>query len=107
MSTKLAKMMIDAHVRSGLTERQIGAKHGFSQQAFSTWKTGVVPRPSMHSRIAEFLNISTDDVAELSRAGSNQDQLDAMSAVCGPLLAPIILRELSSMGWTIVRSAKI
>ncbi|WP_157784630.1 XRE family transcriptional regulator [Sinorhizobium fredii] len=64
--TRLTQMLLNQQNKSGLTESEIGAQHGFSQQAFSTWKAGVVPRPKMYPAIASFLRISVDQVAELA-----------------------------------------
>jgi len=49
-----------------MTESELGAKYGFSQQAFSSWKAGVVPRPKMYAGLAEFLRISVDQMSELA-----------------------------------------
>jgi hypothetical protein len=64
--TRLAQMIINEHIRSGLTERELATRHGFSQQALQTWKKGAVPRPVMFPALASYLNISVDQVAELA-----------------------------------------
>ncbi|MBC7149045.1 MAG: XRE family transcriptional regulator [Rhizobium sp.] len=52
--------------KSGLTEAELSAKYGFSQQAFNSWKTGVAPRPKMYPAIGAFLGINVDDVEMLA-----------------------------------------
>jgi|GEM_PF-4782701 len=64
--TRLAQMVVNEHNRSGLTERELAAKYGFSQQALQTWKKGAVPRPVMFPALAAYLGISVDQIAELA-----------------------------------------
>lgn len=65
-NTRLAQMLKHQQNKSGLTEAELSAKYGFSQQAFNSWKTGVAPRPKMYSAISAFLNASIEDVAMLA-----------------------------------------
>lgn len=65
-NTRLAQMLKHQQNKSGLTEAELSAKFGFSQQAFNSWKTGVAPRPKMYSAIGAFLNASVDEVAMLA-----------------------------------------
>lgn len=65
-NTRLAQMLKHKQNQDGLTEKELSAKHGFSQQAFNSWKTGVSPRHKMFPAIAAFLGISVDDVAMLA-----------------------------------------
>lgn len=64
--TRLAQMVVNEHNRSGMTERDLAAKYGFSQQALQTWKKGAVPRPVMYPALAAYLGVSVDQVAELA-----------------------------------------
>ncbi len=59
-------MLLNEQNRRGMTESELGARYGFSQQAFSSWKAGVVPRPKMYAALAEFLQISVDQISELA-----------------------------------------
>lgn len=65
-NTRLAQMLRHRQNTCGMTEAEISAKFGFSQQAFNSWKTGVAPRPKMFPAIAAFLNASVDDVSMLA-----------------------------------------
>jgi hypothetical protein len=58
-------MLINEQTRQGLTDREVSAKFDWLQQTFSRWKMGSLPRPHMFASIANFLQISTDMVAEL------------------------------------------
>lgn len=81
--TRLAQMIVNEHNRSGMTERELASRHGFSQQALQTWKKGAIPRPVMYPAIAAYLRISVDQVAELAeeaKAGSGSTKLPDMGA---------------------------
>lgn len=82
-NTRLAQMLRHRQNTCGLTEAELSAKYGFSQQAFNSWKTGVAPRPKMFPAIAGFLNASVDDVAMLAaeaKASSGTTKLPDMGA---------------------------
>ena len=82
-NTRLAQMLGNSQMRSGLTEAEIGERHGFSQQAFSTWKAGTVPRQKMYAAIASFLQISVEQLAELveeAKVSSGNTRLPDMGA---------------------------
>jgi transcriptional regulator with XRE-family HTH domain len=85
--TRLAQMLANEQARSGMTEKEIANKYGFSQQGFNVWKKGVAPRNAMFAGIAEFLNITPEQVAELSaeaRASSGTTKLPDIGA---PIMA--------------------
>jgi len=82
-NTRLAQMLKHQQNKAGLTEKELAAKHGFSQQAFNSWKTGVAPRPKMYSAIAEFLAAKVEDVAMLAaeaKASAGTTKLPDMGA---------------------------
>ena len=64
-NTQLMQLLKHQQNRTSLTELEIGTKHGFSQQAFSSWKSGSLPRPKMYPGVASFLGINEDEVANL------------------------------------------
>lgn len=64
--TRLTKMLATAHLDSGMSETEIGARFGFSKQAFNNWKAGVAPRVQMYKPLAQFLCISPDQMKELA-----------------------------------------
>lgn len=81
--TRLAQMIMHEHNRSGLTERELASRHGFSQQALQTWKKGAVPRPVMYPALASYLKISVDQVSELAeeaKASTGNTKLPELGA---------------------------
>lgn len=82
--TRLAQMLAHRQNQSGLTEKELADKFGFSQQAFNSWKSGVAPRNKMFSSIAEFLCVRVDDVAMLAdeaKASTGNTKLDVGAPV--------------------------
>lgn len=82
-NTRLAQMLANRQNQSGLTEKELAAKFGFSQQAFNSWKSGVAPRNKMYAAIADFLGIRVDDVAMLAdeaKVSSGTTKLPDMGA---------------------------
>ncbi|QFT69676.1 hypothetical protein FIU93_23025 [Labrenzia sp. THAF35] len=68
--SRLSKMIEQEQSRRGLTEREISTRWGWGQQTFNTWKKGSVPRPKMYKGLADFLRVSTDDIALLAKEAS-------------------------------------
>lgn len=86
-NTRLAQMLKHQQNKSGLTEAELSAKYGFSQQAFNSWKTGVVPRPKMYSAIGAFLNASIDDVAMLAAEAKESSGTTKLPDMGAPVMA--------------------
>lgn len=85
--TRLAQMLAVEQARSGMTEKEIAAKFGFSQQGFNSWKKGVAPRNLMFAPIASFLKIKPSEVDELAaeaKASTGSTKLPDMGA---PIMA--------------------
>lgn len=91
-NTRLAQMLKHQQNACGLTEKEISAKHGFSQQAFNSWKTGVAPRNKMFPAIAVFLGISVDDVAMLA----NEAKVSSGTTKLPDMGAPVMARGTSA-----------
>lgn len=63
--TRLAQMLVHQQNKTAMTEAELGAEYGWSQQSFWTWKNGSIPRNKMFPAIARFLQISIADLEEL------------------------------------------
>ncbi|AGB71016.1 putative phage protein [Rhizobium tropici CIAT 899] len=79
-------MLLNEQNRRGMTESELGAKYGFSQQAFSSWKAGVVPRPKMYAALAEFLQISVDQMSELADEAKASTGTTKLPNIGAPLM---------------------
>jgi len=86
-NTRLAQMLRHRQNTCGLTEKELSAKFGFSQQAFNSWKTGVAPRPKMFPAIAAFLNASVDDVAVLAEEAKVSTGTTKLPDMGAPVMA--------------------
>lgn len=85
--TRLAQMLANEQARSGMTEKEIAAKYGFSQQGFNVWKKGVAPRNAMFAGIADFLKITPEQVAELSAEAKTSTGSTKLPDIGAPVMA--------------------
>lgn len=90
--TRLAQMLANRQNQSGMTEKELADKFGFSQQAFNSWKSGVAPRNKMFSAIADFLGIRVDDVAMLA----DEAKASAGNTKLPDIGAPVMARGTSA-----------
>lgn len=64
--SKLAEMLANEQARRGVTDYRAAADIGVSQQSYSTWKAGSIPRPNKHAAVAEWLGIPPEQMLELA-----------------------------------------
>jgi hypothetical protein len=86
-NTRLTQMLRHRQNTCGMTEAEISAKFGFSQQAFNSWKTGVAPRPKMFPAIGAFLNASVDEVAMLADEAKVSNGTTKLPDMGAPVMA--------------------
>lgn len=76
-------MLKNEQVRRGLTDVDVAAEIGVSQQTFNAWKGGVVPRPNKYAAVASYLQISDDmmvELAEEARISTGNTKLPKLTA---------------------------
>jgi transcriptional regulator with XRE-family HTH domain len=66
--TELAQAVLDRQEELAITESAAAKMCGASQQTFSAWKRGSIPRPLTRAALAEFLGISKDEMKRLITA---------------------------------------
>lgn len=93
--SRLSQMIVSQQARAGLTESEISARYGFSQQAFNTWKKGSIPRPKVFAALAGFLNITTDELTDICKEAS----AGASTTKIPDLGAPVMGRGTASDVW--------
>ncbi len=85
--TRLAQMLTNEQARSGMTEKEIAAKHGFSQQGLNTWKKGRAPRNVFYAGIADFLGITPEQVSELADEAKVSTGVTKLPDMGAPVMA--------------------
>lgn len=63
--SRLSQMLTHRQKQLGLTDRQVCEPRGWTQQTYSTWKRGTIPRLPVHKALAEFLRIDRTMLEEL------------------------------------------
>lgn len=104
--TRLSTLIREKQHESGLTERDVAATFGFSQQALNNWKNGrALPRPCMYAPVAKFLGVDVSQMPEIVGVADSESESasEALRKIAGDVLGGVILRELRRAGWQLSR----
>lgn len=92
LQNNLATNLIDLRKENGLTQEELGERIGVSNKTISKWENGIfVPDITCLTAIADFYNISVDDLLNGNRDQYNKKKRKSSCRMCNLILNLVVI----------------